>query len=376
MIWGLTLLFSLYLLSMAVLIYSFRKVAVFASEAARTKTRFSIVIPFRDEAENLPKLLQTVEKLSYPSALFEVIFVNDASRDTSEAIITEAIQNSGFSIKLIQNKRFSNSPKKDAITEAIKTAKNEWIICTDADCELPKNWLRTFDSFIQTHKPLMVCAPVLYKSAGNFVEDYQQLDGLSLQTVTLGSFGLGNPLLNNGANLAYSKDAFYKLDGFSGNDHIASGDDIFLLEKIKKHFPERLYFLKSKEAIVTTSPQKTWKNILNQRIRWASKTSKQKNASSILLGMLVFFVNLSVLAIPFLIAFNPEFYTYYLSLLLLKIAVDYTLVKQAAHFFEVKVSFLRFSYQPIVYAAIVLLVVLGSLSGNYSWKGRSFKKQG
>src|SRR5690606_6593693 len=110
--------------------------------------------------------------------------------------------------------------------------------------------------------------------------------------------------------------------GFSGNDHIASGDDIFLLEKMKKTFPKQVQFLKSKEAIVSTKPQKNWKNVISQRIRWASKTSKQKSATSLLLGILVFLMSISILTIPFFIVFNRENSIIYFLLLCFKISTD------------------------------------------------------
>ena len=375
MIWGLTILFVTYIFCMAAVVFGFKKTKVFSSEILQSKIRFSILIPFRNEAENLPNLLKTIAKLNYPSELFEIIFVNDASEDNSESIISAAIERSKFSLKRIQNKRVSNSPKKDAISEAIKNANFEWIVTTDADCELPENWLKTLDAFIQKNNPLMVCGPVIYKSNGSFIENFQQLDGWSLQTVTIGSFGLGKPMLSNGANLAYKKDAFLNVNGFSGNDHIASGDDIFLLEKIKKAFPKQVHFLKSKDFIVSTKPQQTWKEVINQRIRWASKTSKQKNIVSILLGMLVFLVNISIIALPFIMLFNSENLLIYTSLLFFKILTDYIILKQAALFFNKEILPWKFLWQPFLYAVIVMLVVLGSFGGNYSWKGRTFKKQ-
>ncbi len=139
-----------------------------------------------------------------------------------------------------------------------------------------------------------------------------------MQTVTIGSFGFKNPLLSNGANLAYSKVAFLDVNGFSGNDHIASGDDIFLLEKMKKAFPKQVQFLKSKEAIVSTKPQKNWKDVINQRIRWASKTSKQKNTNSSLIGNSRSFGEFFNFAFPFFMVFNPENLIIYISLTLLQ----------------------------------------------------------
>ena len=375
MIWAILILFAAYLVAMAIVIYGFKKVSLFKAEEFAAKSHFSIVIPFRNEAETLTVLLKTVENLNYPSKMFEIIFVNDASEDNSEAIISEAIEKNRFSIKILQNKRISNSPKKDAISEAIKNSNFEWIVTTDADCELPKNWLKTLDAFIQKNNPVMVCGPVIYKSNGNFIESFQQLDGFSLQAVTIGSFGMRRPLLCNGANLAYRKDAFLEVNGFSENDHIASGDDIFLLEKMKKSFPRQVQFLKSKQVIVSTKPQSTWKNVLNQRIRWASKTSKQKSTLSFLLGGLVFLVKISVLAIPFLMVFHSENALLYASLLFIKIIMDYIVLQQAAIFFGRKIMFWKFLWLPFVYASIVVFVVFGSFDGNYSWKGRTFEKQ-
>ncbi|WP_169718957.1 glycosyltransferase family 2 protein [Aequorivita capsosiphonis] len=362
-------------------VYGFQKVRTFSfselsdrSEGIIPKTRFSVIIPFRNEAENLPDLLKSIEKLKYPEASFEIIFVNDASEDNSEAILYEAIQKSKFSIKTIQNKRVSNSPKKDAISEAVQQANFEWIATTDADCTLSSNWLKSFDRFIQLNNPMMVCGPVKYESADSFIENFQELDGLSLQAVGVGGFGFNNPLLSNGANLAYTKNAFLEVNGFSGNDHIASGDDIFLMEKMKRTFPGRVQFLKSEEAIVSTKPQKNWKDVINQRIRWASKTSKQKSITSLFLGALVFLVNISILVLPILMIFDSERALVYLLLIVFKIITDFVFIQRSAQFFNVKISFWKFPLQTFVYAAVIFIVVLGSFRGKYLWKGRSIKK--
>ena len=373
-------LFALYFFCMMRLIFGYKKVRPFSSsdivdksEEKITKTGFSVIIPFRNEAENLPELLNSIEKLNYPSHFLEFIFINDASEDNSEAIVNEATKKSKFSIKLLQNKRISNSPKKDAISEAIKKANFEWLITTDADCNLPPNWLKVLDGFIQVNNPAMICGPVKYESNGSFIENFQQMDGLSLQAVTIGSFEFGNPILCNGANLAYTKNAFLKVNGFSGNDMIASGDDIFLLEKMKKEFPGKIQYIKSEEAIVFTKPQNSWRDIVNQRIRWASKTSKQKSAVSLFLGMTVFLVNISILTYPVFVIFDSENWLFYLSFVVFKISTDFIFVKQAARFFDLKISFWRFPLQTFVYAAILFIVVLGSFRGRYLWKGRSFK---
>ena len=366
------ILFGIYFLIMVLILIGIQKVPIFSSENNIPTTRFSIIIPFRDEYENLPLLLKSIESLHYPNDLFEVIFINDQSTDASEEIITNRMAQNQKNIFMLQNEHISGSPKKDAIELGIKNSNHEWIITTDADCNLPKNWLHIFDAFIKEKNPVMIAAPIIYESNGSFLENFQQLDGLSLQAVAIGSFGFGIPLLSNGANMGYTKKAFYKVDGFNGNNHIASGDDVFMLEKMKAHFPNQVMFLKSIKAIVATKPQATFKKVIHQRIRWASKTSTQKNIFSTLLGILVFAINVLILAIPFLILVSPKYWMVYIKLLLLKILGDYFVLSQTAKFFKTKIKWKYLLPQTFVYAIVTVLVVLGSFKKSYSWKGRRF----
>ena len=141
---------------------------------------------------------------------------------------------------------------------------------------------------------------------------------------------------------------------------------------MKAHFPNQVMYLKSKKAIVATKPQATWNNILNQRIRWASKTSKQKNIFSILLGILVFTISVLILTIPFLIIVSPKYWMFYIGLLLLKNLGDYIVLSQTAKFFETKIRLKNFIPQTFIYALVTVLVVIGSFKKSYSWKGRKF----
>lgn len=377
MIIGILILFGLYFLSMLTLMIGFSKVSIFSSKVSSQLTRFSVVIPFRNESENLPVLLESISKLDYGPDLFEIIFVNDFSEDNSEEIILQFQETTDFSIRLIQNKHISNSPKKDAISEAIKKANHEWIVTTDADCKLPKNWLKSLDSFIQSEEcqknnPVMVCGPVVYKTDETVLQNYQYFDGLSLQAVTIGSFGLKNPLLCNGANLAYRKDAFEKVNGFFGNNHIASGDDIFLMETLKKSFPGKVKFLKSRDFIVKTKPQLTWKSVINQRVRWASKTSQQNNLVSVVLGVLVFVINLIFLLLPIILIFNMESWFAFFLFIIFKIVLDFVVIKRVDEFFQIRSPIWKFVFMPFFYAGITVWVVLKSFRGSYFWKDREF----
>ncbi|NNC69771.1 MAG: glycosyltransferase, partial [Flavobacteriaceae bacterium] len=228
---------------------------------------FSIIIPFRNEEESLPELLASLQQLNYRNDYFEIIFVNDDSTDNSVELIKKFLAQFGNDIIIIDANRKSNSPKKDAIETAIKQAKFNHIITTDADCIVPPNWLQLFDLMIEKNEAQFIVAPVAFHSKNTFLDRFQVLDLMSLQGVTIGAFGIGKPFLCNGANLCYSKDAFNAVDGFEGNSMIASGDDIFLLEKVLKNQPEKVVYLKSKVAIVYSITQPNLKELIHQRIR-------------------------------------------------------------------------------------------------------------
>ncbi|MTE26358.1 glycosyltransferase family 2 protein [Winogradskyella ouciana] len=367
-----------YLIVIGSLTYGFDKVEEFQLRDLKPKTKFSIVIPFRNEAENLPKLLNSIFKLNYPKDLFEVIFVDDESDDGSADIINNLLNTKDFTrtdnIKIIQNNRVSNSPKKDAITSAIEIANNEWIITSDADCVLPEYWLDTFDELIQTKQPNCIVAPVTYYGQTSFFNRFQTLDFLSLQGATIGGFGLQKPFLCNGANFAYQKSIFRELKGFEGNIKIASGDDIFLLEKLKTYNPKKVCYLKNPKAIVHTQPVSSLQQLINQRLRWASKTSRNPDWFSKLLGLVVFLANLVCLSLFPLLIFNLISGRITVSLLVIKLGIDFLLLFKTARFFKQENLLLSFLFSSILYPFFSVYIVILSLFKSYHWKGRTFKK--
>jgi glycosyltransferase involved in cell wall biosynthesis len=356
---------TIYCLAIVALIYGFTKVNSFDYVGLKPKTKFSIVVPFRNEAENLPILLDSFSKLNYPNDWFEVILVDDFSSEEYR------VQTFKFKVSVIKNIRVSNSPKKDAISTAMQTVENDWIITTDADCVVNENWLSTLDNYIQLHQVSMIAGAVSYKAKNSFLHHFQQLDLSSLQGATMGSFGIGKGFMCNGANFAYSKSFFQELNGFGGNDGIASGDDVFLLQKAIARFPEKVQYLKSENNIVVTKPLDDWKSLFYQRVRWASKTGSYQSRFGKGLGLVVFVGNLAwVLGFgSWVLGFIP--FQDILLLILLKFIVDAVLIYKANLFLsKTKIRFLVSA--SLLYPFFSVSVALYSLFGKYEWKGRRF----
>ncbi|TPG32613.1 glycosyltransferase family 2 protein [Flavobacterium pectinovorum] len=366
MILVLFLILILYIFSISLLIYGFAKVKKYQIIDLKPQTSFTIIVPFRNEAENLPNLLKSFSQLNYPDDLFEVILVDDNSSEKFQ------ILNSKFQISIIDNIRVSNSPKKDAISTAMQQVKNNWVITTDADCVVPENWLLAFDNYIQQNAVSMLAGAVTYECENSFLHHFQQLDLTSLQGATIGSFGLKKAFMCNGANFAYTKSLFEKLNGFDGNNKIASGDDVFLLQKAANLFSDEVHYLKSDEAIVVTKPTENWKSLFYQRVRWAAKTSLYQSGFGKILGIIVFFGNLSFVVGFFFLVSNILPYPFFVLFAFLKFTVDFVLLYITNRFLT-KTRIKSLLLSSLLYPFFSSAVALYSLFGSYEWKGRRFK---
>jgi len=342
----------------------------------KPEIKFSIIIPARNEESKIPTCLESIFLQKYPTDLFEVIVVDDHSTDSSSAIVQQ-LQLQHSNLKLIRladeiDGKALNSYKKKAIERAIEIATGNWIITTDADCIMTEKWIAAFAAIIQQKDPVFVAAPVAFSNDGRIFSTFQYIDFTSLQGITAASVSAGFHSMCNGANLAYRKDTFTEVGGFKGIDSIASGDDMLLMNKIKKRFPSKIAFLFSREAIITTDPMPDWKSFLNQRIRWASKADQFKDKSIFWVLFLVYFFNLSLFIMPFLAFFYSSLFLYWLAFLVLKSLVELMFVIPVAAFFGQTFMWQLPLLQPIHIAYTVMAGWLGKF-GTYHWKGRKVK---
>ena len=364
-----------YFLVIIAFIIGFDAVKIAKNEAITPKHAFSIVIPFRNEAANLGQLLNSISLLKYPSDLFEVILVNDDSEDDYFLSIENFKQQFSYlNITLLNTIRTSNSPKKDAISLAIKKSKFEWIVTTDADCSVPIYWLQLFNQTIINKEPVFISGPVKFHTKQQFLFHFQNLNFLSLIGTTIGSFGIHKPIMCNGANLCYKKTAFFKVNGFEGNTKIASGDDLFLLEKINREFPTKISYVKSNKAIVSTHSENSWKLFLNQQIRWAAKSTAYKSIFSKIVGLIVFSLNFALVLLIISTLFYSFYWRYLLIIYSAKFLIDFLLIYKTATLLKNKSSLPYYSITSLIYPFFIVVTGILSQFKNYEWKGRSYKK--
>ena len=330
------------------------------------QAKISVIIPARNEEKNIGQLLQALQEQSYSNELFEVIVVDDHSTDRTANVVQQFP-----TAKLFQLKEDNiNSYKKKAIETAIAAASGELIVTTDADCLPPPNWLKTIASFKEEKDSVFIAAPVVIDCNSSALQVFQAMDFMVLQGITGAAVYKKQLSMCNGANLAYEQKAFNKVNGFTGIDNIASGDDMLLMHKIWKQYPDKVHYLKSKEAIVSTQPMKSWKDFFNQRIRWASKAKYYRDKRVIFVLLLVYFFNLSFLALAIAGFFCHNYWIYLAGLWLAKTIVELPFIYSVAAFFN-KQSLVKyfFFFQPLHIFYTIVSGFLGQF-GKYEWKGR------
>ncbi|HKC35445.1 MAG TPA: glycosyltransferase [Chitinophagaceae bacterium] len=329
----------------------------------------SVIIAARNEEENIGKLLTSLEKQTYPRHLFEVIVVDDHSTDKTATIV-----NSFSFAKLIKLQLDNiNSYKKKAIETGIAAASGDLIVTTDADCIVKESWLRTIAAFKEETNAIFIAAPVMMEYRSNLLQTFQTLDFLVLQGITAASVQKRIHNMCNGANLAYERKVFFEVNGFSGIDHIASGDDMLLMQKIAKRFPGKISYLLSKEAVTTTQAAKTWKELFSQRIRWASKATNYNDIKIFGALFLVYFFNCALLGLLIAGFWMHFLWSGFVGILIIKTFIELLFIYPVAKFYN-KLSLLKLFpfFQPL---HIVYTVIAGwfGVFGRFEWKGRRVK---
>ncbi|HUR31781.1 MAG TPA: glycosyltransferase, partial [Saprospiraceae bacterium] len=245
----------------------------------KPKTPISIIIVVRNGEKIIEACIQSIFNQQYPTELFELIIIDDRSEDETESIVKNFTNSSLRFFRLIDFPHCVHSPafKKSGIELGVHQANNELIVVTDSDCTHHGDWLRTISYTHSQYKSVFYTGPVQLKDNNKTLVKMQQMENQALMLVT--AAGMRSKLhdIANGANMAFSKQAFQEVGGYQGNYQYASGDDMFLIEKMRKRFPDKIRFIKAKTAIVWTEAKINWESLIKQRIRWSGKNKGLKN---------------------------------------------------------------------------------------------------
>ena len=336
------MLIELYIFAVAIIAYGlFTTLAVIgfnklsrelpSADVNLNPTFISIVLSARNEAKTIEGCLEQIIKQQFPTTHFEVIIIDDASEDDTYQIASTVLEKSSLQYQIIRES--VHQGKKKNIAKAIALAKGAIIVTTDADVVFRfNNWLSTISNYFEIHKPAMLVMPVDFETESGLLPTFQIIENIALTAITAGYVGIHKPFMCNGANLAFKKSAYELVNGYQSHLNVSSGEDVFLMEAIKKVNPSGIHYILSRALIVKTNAQTNFKDFFNQRIRWAYKAKYNSNLLNLSAGFMVMMANLLILAF-FMSIINKSVIMPYLSIFVLsKFVFDFLLLFLASDY--------------------------------------------
>ena len=318
----------------------------------------TVIIPFRNEANNLSVLLNGLLKQSHKK--IEILLINDHSTDDYHKEL-EQIQDGNWRILDLEE----GEGKKAAIDFGISKAKYNHILLSDADCTHGHNWVESMLSQAIKNDLDWLGGPVNYKTETKFSSFFQSLESAYLVLLSGWLIKLRKPATSNGANIYLKKSTFLEIDGFKGLLKTPSGDDELLMQKMKKYKKELSYCFSS-DAIVTTSPSENWNQMINQRRRWASKLKYNLNYTNWIVAALVFFFHSFII-------FNVIYYPILsISLILARLLTEYYTANRLFKFFKNDFNIGYFFISFLLYPLYAIFMATITQVGHFKWKGRSY----
>lgn len=327
----------------------------------------SVIIPFRNEEVTLTELVKSFARQSVKSA--EFIFVNDHSEDRSLAVLRETLEKSSLNAKVLELTDVEG--KKAALSLGIGEASYEFIITTDADCQMNEHWLASLLNQFREEKIKLVLGPVVL-TGERFWQKFQSLEMSALMGVTAFSAFLKVPTMANGANFAFRKSVFQELEGYKGIDQTPTGDDELFMHKVQLKYPGSIRFIKDSRAVVQTAAVQSLSAMINQKKRWASKWKLNKRWGTMVLAFFILLVNIAHCYLIYDFLTGPLTSRVSIWVLWLKFMSELFLLLQVRHELGQRTTFLSFIISFLFYPIYAIYIGIAANFGSYQWKGRKY----
>lgn len=334
----------------------------------------TVLIPFRNESENILNSLRCVTQQSYPAGKYEVIYVNDSSTDDSLEKIMNASKPENVRVLSVPEGFHTSAHKKRAIRFGLEHARGEIIVSTDCDCLMGKEWLKSILECFDENTAF-VSAPVDFIDHSTLSGRLQRLEFAGLILAGAGLIGAGTPTICNAANLAYRKRVFYEVGGFDDNIQLSSGDDEIFMQKIAANTSYDIRYCMNTESVVTTWPSNSLDHFYQQRKRWASKGLFYLDK---LLVLKLFFIFLFYLSIPvqllLAVFYSGTFFATLALSLLVKFAVEFMIMNMGRKYLFGKGLLRYFPLAELLHIPYIIIAGISGAFGNFRWKERELKR--
>ena len=325
----------------------------------------TIIIPFRNEEYQLPTLLASLSKQLDEAPGATIVLVDDHSTDQSPRI-AETYSSEKKNMRFLRQR--DTFGKKLGVDLAVQQASTEWIITLDADIVPCDGWLKRIASWTSGNTNDLLILPMHIGPGTNLIGKLQEVEFASVMGVTGAMAMMGKPILCNGGNLCFRREAYLRVRQTRNDMHIPSGDDVFLLNALKPG--GKVVWVHDPAARVSTEPQPTWSEFAKQRLRWMGKTGFVRDNALMASAMLTFLTN-AVFVVGLCATFLGIIaVSHFVLWAAIKIILDTWLVWLAGRWLCIKQLKRFYAVLVFVYPFYATLFPLLSQFIRPSWKGR------
>ena len=310
----------------------------------------------------------------YPLNLLQVIVSDDFSDDgTREQVLKFANQHPEISVVLVipSVDDPGQSGKKMTVTRAISRSTGDIILATDGDTWRSSGWVRSMTREFADQSVMMTLGPVTYPAGSSLLQEMQRYEFAGIMGSTAGAAAVGQPVMCNGANLAYRRTTFEAVGGFRDNLQFSSGDDQFLMDSVKRMYGGKsIRFVFDREAMVKTDAEQTIPGFIHQRIRWMSKSRGYRDPIVIITGLatlLLVFLIFVGMTVGF---FFPRIFGISCLMLLIKLMADLLMVKPVFDLSGSRINPVYYILAHIFQVLYVPVLSVAALFMPFRWKGR------
>ncbi len=253
--------------------------------ASAQRRGITIVVCARNELANLTELLPMLDAQHYPT--FEVLVMDDRSTDGSRAFLENDIADlTHVRFIRIDTEPEHITPKKYALTIALKKATYPTVLLTDADCRPASDqWLARMVTPLTDPAKAIVLGFSPYTRYPGLLNFLIRSETLFTAVQYLSLALAGRPYMGVGRNLAYRTKTFFDNRGFYAHMNVLGGDDDLFVNEVATGRNTAVCL--DPDTFMWSEPKRTWADWRIQKRRHLNVGKFYRMGHKIRLGLLV-----------------------------------------------------------------------------------------
>jgi hypothetical protein len=333
--------------------------------------RVSVIVAARNEESTISACLESLRAQDYPAERFEIVVVDDHSTDATFRAAEGAGAGQSVPMRAVRATECLSGvgPKKNALAFGIEHSAGEILLFTDADCRVPRRWIR---AMIEHYDPSTgaVAGAVLPVQSAGFGLSLWWLERLLVHYSAAAAIGWGSPASASGGNLSYRRSVYEQLGGIARLD-VSSGDDDLMVQAIARA-GWRVRFASGRDSLVTEDRTPNAARHFSAAVRHQSTVPyypwhwRVAFALSVVSGALTLFTVAA--AVSHLVS-----WWYVAALLGLRSVIEAPAARLFARRLGAPLTMARFVLGEVLLPFYLCLRPVAAIFPRYSWHGRSHR---